>query len=148
MNRRSPASLRELVDLAMSEAGVQRGRELDRVIVRQLGEEHRVSHTIINAILAGRYHSTPTPATVRSLATIARVPEGVAFAAAGIERHEPFELPDSAGELTGDQREAVLAVVRAFAKANRGSGTDTDRNRLRPAASRRRDGDVRRSGDP
>lgn len=105
----------------MDEAGVTSGRALDEEIVRRLGDEHRVSYTIINAIRNGKYHSQPEPATVRALATIARVPERVAFQAAGLPLREPFELPESASELTGDQRQAVLAVVRAFAKANRGA---------------------------
>jgi len=119
--------MRELVEMAMKEAGVTSGRGLDEAIVRRLGDEARVSYTIINAILKGKYHSVPTPATVRTLATMARVSERAAFEAAGLVLHERFELPDSANELTGDQREAVLAVIRAFARANRASGRASSR---------------------
>jgi hypothetical protein len=120
--RPTPRDLRELVDLAMTRMGVDSGRALDTAIVAHYGEDARVSHTIINAILAGRYHSEPSDATVRTLARAAGVTPAAAFRIVGRPMREPFTLPDSAADLTGDQRDAILGVLRAFIRANRATG--------------------------
>lgn len=118
-----PRTMRELVEAAMLRFDVDSGRALDDALVRAFGKDRRVSHTILNAILSGSYHSEPKPTTLRTLADAARVPLEDAYAAAGLPYREPFHLPPSADELLGDQREAVIGVVRALVKANRRAET-------------------------
>jgi hypothetical protein len=115
-------TLADLVRIAMTRLDADSGRQLDIAIVRRFGEDRRISHTILNAILNGSYHSKPSASTVETLAAAAGVSQKRAFAAAGLPYLEPFHLPDSARELRGDQRNAVLAVIRALVAANRKSG--------------------------
>lgn len=112
-------SLREIAELASQRHGGARGRALDR-IAKQQGLD--LSYTTVDRILVGKYRSIPKPATLDALAVLAGVPKERVYKAAGVPMPmAPFaeQLPPDADLLTPLQRDAVLAVVRQFAQANR-----------------------------
>ncbi|NUO59021.1 MAG: hypothetical protein HOV78_20360 [Hamadaea sp.] len=76
-----------------------------------------LTHTQINHILAGTYHSKPKRSTIDAIATLARVKPEVAYRAAGVPMAgKPFadELPPDVDLLKPHHRKAVIGVVRAF----------------------------------
>lgn len=110
-----PTTYAELIDLAMARHDVKSYRRLE-AISRDAGR--LISHTTLSALHKGNYNRDTTKEMRGNLAWLAGVHERVAHAIAG-KPHAPFELPDDADSLTGDQREAVLSTVRAFIKANK-----------------------------
>lgn len=112
-------TLREIAQLASDRNGGVRGRALDRA-AKKAGLT--LSYTTVDRILAGTYTSTPSRKTLEALAALANVPVDDVFRAAGVPvplARFAEQLPPDADLLTGQQREAVLAVVRQFAAANR-----------------------------
>lgn len=112
-------SLRDIAQAASDRHGGAKGRELDRV-AKKAGL--RLSYTTFDRILSGTYTSVPSAATIEALAVLAGADPREVYAAAG--RPYPLgrfadQLPDDADLLDGAQREAVIAVVRQFAAANR-----------------------------
>lgn len=118
-----PPQLSSVIDRALSRQGATSYRELDRRS-EQLGVH--ISHTTLSAMHNGRYRSEISRDMRQKLATLAGLKLGELDGLTGLSHGEPFVLPDSADTLTGEQRDAVLAVVRAFANANANSkGADS-----------------------
>lgn len=112
-------SLRDIAELASERHGGARGRALDRV-AKKAGLT--LSYTTVDRILAGNYTSEPRQETLVALAALSGVDLVEVYRAAGM----PYplarladQLPPDADLLSGAQREAVIAVVRQFAAANR-----------------------------
>lgn len=117
-----PQSLRDLAQRALDETGAESGRALATMSV-QYG--HPISQATINSMLAGTYAHKPSGDALRALARMAGVSEAEAFAAARRTARQPFALPESADELTPDQRDAVLHVIRAFVRTNNHQGPES-----------------------
>lgn len=114
---RFPQSLADVVSAAKVKHGVKSGRELQEKS-RQLGIF--ISYTVLNEVEAGTYRRRMSPETRSRLAQLAGVRRQVVDRLAGAPLGAPFRLPeDEAAALTGDQRDAILSVVRAFVNANR-----------------------------
>ncbi len=116
MNER--LTLREVAQTVLTKHDVS-GRQLD-ALARSRGLT--ISYTTINAMAAGSYRSTPSDKTLDALVSLSGLDQAVVYAAA--RRPIPLaplaeRLPVDADSLTGEQQDAVLAVVRQFAKANR-----------------------------
>lgn len=110
-----PTSLSEVVERAMARHGVTSGRALAE---RSEAQGIPISYTTLNALRKSAYRRRLDRETRGHLAQLAGVPEEMVDRLAGAPTAR-FVLPDSADELEGDQREAVLATVRAFVAANR-----------------------------
>lgn len=109
----SPKSLKDLVELA-----VQR-RDLSGLGLSQLAAKNgiKITTTTINAIRQGTYKYTPKAETLRALAWLAGVDEGVAFAAAGQPvPGPPFaeELPPGVDRLSPKSRRAAIDMLRVL----------------------------------
>ena len=112
-------TLRQIAQLASDRNGGAHGRAIDRA-AKKAGLT--LSYTTFDRILAGTYTSTPSRKTLEALAVLAKVPVEDVYVAAGVPApmaRFADQLPPDADLLTGQQREAVLAVVRQFAAANR-----------------------------
>ena len=112
-------SLRQIAEAASERHGGVRGRAFGR-----MAEERglKLTYTTFDKILTGTYHSTPKPETLKALAVLAGLDEETVFRAAGLpEPMAPFaeQVPPDADLLTPPQREAVFAVVRQLAQANK-----------------------------
>lgn len=95
------------------------GRELSRIADRK---GLVLSHTTINGLAAGTYKSRPTAKTLAAMAHLSDYTVEQVYAAAGLPvplRPLAEDLPPDADTLSAEQRQAVLAVVRQFASANR-----------------------------
>lgn len=112
-------TLPELIDKASQRRGTTSTHKLAR-IAREAG--HGISHSTIASIRKGSYPSAPGIETLDALAFLAGVPERVAREAAGLPVSEvPFarQLPPDVDLLRGDQRDAVLKVIRLFVDAEK-----------------------------
>jgi hypothetical protein len=115
-----PQSLAEVVTLAMRRHQVDSGRAL-AAKSRSMGIP--ITYTVLNQLHAGEYRRRMSPETRDRLAKLSGVRRVVIDRLAGAPMRTPFRLPeDQAATLSGDQRDAVLAVVRAFAAANARAG--------------------------
>ena len=117
-------SLADVIEIAMRKHAVKSGRAL-----AQRAEKAGVpiSYTVINQLRAGTYRHDLARDLREALHQLSGVPLQAIDGLAGVTPGSRFELPESADSLLGDQREAVLAVIRAFVKAN-----------AQPSTSRRR----------
>ena len=113
--RNRPDTLAEVVDLAMHKHAVDSGRALAR-IAEHMGVP--VSYTTLNEIRAGRYRQHVNGETREALRVLSGVSRAVIDELAGQPPSRPFQLPESADTLTGDQRDAILGVIRAFVRSN------------------------------
>lgn len=110
-----PQTLAAVVDMAMQRQGVTSGRALSRKS-KDLGIE--ISYTVLNGLRSGLYPHPLGRDQRKRLARLAGIPPRVVDQLEGVRDLAPFELPDRAAELRGDQRTAVLSVVNAFLTAN------------------------------
>jgi len=111
-------TLREIAQSVLDKHQVS-GRELTR---RAAKAGLTLSYTTINGLAAGTYKSRPTAKTLAALAHLSDYTIEQVYAAAGLPVPlRPFaeDLPSDADTLSAEQRQAVLAVVRQFASANR-----------------------------
>lgn len=118
MTNPSPMTLRELAQAVLDKHGVS-GRALER-LAEARGLE--LSHTTVSRMASGAYTSRPGDKTLRALVELSDYSLEQVYAAARrpVPRSGLRErLPEDADALTGEQEEAVLAVVRQFVKANR-----------------------------
>lgn len=113
-----PPTLREIARAILDKHRVS-GRALNR-----LAESRglTLSYTTINHMATGTYTSRPSDKTLRAMVELSDYTLEQVYAAA--RRPVPRaglreRLPEDADALTGDQEEAVLAVVRQFVQANR-----------------------------
>lgn len=111
-------TLREVAQTVLTKHDVS-GRQLD-ALARKRGLT--ISYTTINGMASGSYSSTPSDKTLDALVALSGLDQAVVYAAA--RRPVPLKplaerLPADADSLTGEQQDAVLAVVRQFAKVNR-----------------------------
>jgi hypothetical protein len=110
-----PEDLAEVVEIAMVKHTAQSGRDLARKS-REL--KTPLSYTVINELRRNTYLHPLGSEQRAFLSKLSGVPLGVIDELAGARSLAPFKLPDRAGELSGDQRKAVLSVVSAFINAN------------------------------
>lgn len=111
-------TLREVAQAILDKHQVS-GRALNR-LADQRGLA--LSYTTVNEMAAGKYTSRPSDKTLRALVELSDFTLEQVYAAARrpVPRSGLRErLPEDADALTGEQEEAVLAVVRQFVKANR-----------------------------
>ena len=111
-------TLGDLLRKAMQHERIEGGRELGR-LAKQRGLS--LTHTQINHMLAGTYHSKPKREAIEGIAALARVKVDRVYRAAGLEvPGKPFadELPPDVDLLRPHQRKAVIMAVRAFLKDN------------------------------
>lgn len=111
-------TLRDVARAVLNKHDVS-GRQLD-AYARNRGLT--ISYTAINAMAAGAYRSRPSRKTLDALVALSELPESVVYGAAGVPtpvRSLAEDLPPDADTLTELQRDAVVAVVRQFAEANR-----------------------------
>lgn len=112
-----PENLADIVAIAMRRHQVEGGRALSR---KAQDLKVPISYTVLNQLADGTYRRKVGPDIRRNLAALSGVAQRTVDRLAGAPMSAPFNIPeDQAATLTGDQREAVLQVVRAFAKANR-----------------------------
>lgn len=136
-------TLRDVARAVLSKHDVS-GRQLD-AYARDRGLT--ISYTTINAMAAGAYRSRPSRKTLDALVTLSDLPESVVYQAAGVPapvRSLAQDLPPDADTLTELQRDAVVAVVRQFAEANRAIARlskENDRGNTAPIA-----GDIEQPG--
>lgn len=110
-----PPSLASVIDAAMLKQQTTGYRELAR---RSESLGVPISHTTLASMHRGTYGSELSKEMRARLATLAGMTVDQLNGVTGYPDRQPFLLPDSADSLSGDQREAVLAVVRAFARTN------------------------------
>lgn len=123
-------TLRQIAERASDRHDGARGRALGR-IAEGLGLT--LSYTTVDKILEGKYRSTPRPATLDALSELSGVPQADVYAAAGVPMPlAPLaeQLPPDADLLTPLQRDAVIAVVRQFAQANKALYSAQDQKEL------------------
>lgn len=111
-------TLRDIAQAILDKHGVS-GREVQRIAEKS---GLTIAHTTINAMASGSYTSRPSDKTLRALVELSDFTLEQVYAAARrpVPRSGLRErLPEDADALTGEQEEAVLAVVRQFVKANR-----------------------------
>lgn len=114
----APTALRDVAQAVLDAHGVS-GRRLEE-LARKKGQ--RISYTTINSMAAGTYTSTPTDVTLDALVSLSGLPVEEVYVAAARpmpRRRLSERLPLDADSRTVEQEEAVLAVVREFARASR-----------------------------
>jgi hypothetical protein len=119
MNDDRPMTLRDVARAALDAHHGVSGRELDR-LARKRGLS--ISYTTVNHLAAGTYKSRPSRNTLEALAELSGVPLAKVYEAAKVPMpmaRLADQLPPDADLLSPAQREAVIAVVRQFAAANR-----------------------------
>ena len=119
MNDDRPMTLRDVARAALDAHQGVSGRELDR-LARKRGLS--ISYTTVNHLAAGTYKSRPSRNTLEALAELSGIPLAKVYEAANAPMpmaRLADQLPPDADLLSPAQREAVIAVVRQFAAANR-----------------------------
>ncbi|WP_461634985.1 hypothetical protein [Glutamicibacter soli] len=112
-------SLRDIAQRASDRFGGARGRSLDRE-AKRLGLT--LSYTTVDKILAGKYTSRPTKATLEALSQMAQVPLSTVYEAANMTmpmRPLAEQLPPEVDTLKADQRRIVIDLARQFVKQNK-----------------------------
>ncbi len=107
---------------AVARRGYLGGMTNDELTRRAAKAGLTLSYMTINGLAAGTYKSRPTAKTLAALEHLSDYTIEQVYAAAGLRVPlRPFteDLPSDADTLSAEQRQAVLAVVRQFASANR-----------------------------
>lgn len=119
MSNDEPKSLRDVARAALDRHKGVSGRQLAEIA---RGKGLTIVSTTINHMAAGTYTSRPTAKTLDALAELSGLSREVVYRVAD----QPLALaplrdalPPDADLLDGPQREAVLAVIRQFAAAQR-----------------------------
>nr|WP_141216273.1 hypothetical protein [Rhodococcus sp. 06-621-2] len=107
-------TLKSLLTRALDKRQARSGRRLAELANKN---GHKITHTTVNAFLAGTYKSTPSDETLRAIAWLAGVAESVAFTAAGRRLPGPpfaDELPPGVDDLSPKEREAAITLLRVL----------------------------------
>lgn len=119
MDDSRPLTLRDVALAASQRVGGLRGRELGRQAEKR---GLTLSYTTVDKIIAGTYTSRPKPKTLDALSELSGISRALVYDAAGVPMPlSPLAelLPPDADILSPEQRKAVIAVVREFARMQR-----------------------------
>lgn len=115
MNNDRPRTLQDVVLIAKEKHGGG-GRRLARIATAP-SVGHKITATTIDAILAGKYTSRPSTATLDALAYLSGESKKTVYGAAGVIYNEvpiASQLPEGVDELDVDQRRTLITVARTL----------------------------------